>query len=98
MPRAPPPSSTTAGSRATENVRRRLLLERPEAGFAVPVEDLGDGAASALLDDLVDGHEAAAQARRDLRSERGLPGAHEADEREVPVEGGHRPMRSRYAP
>ena len=84
-PSAPPPSSTTAERPAREHVGGCLLLELPEGCLAVPLEDLRDGLADSLLDDLVDRDERPAQALGEQRAERRLPRAHEADEREVPV-------------
>ena len=68
---------------AGEDVGGCLLLAPPELRLAVPFEDLRDGLAGPLLDDLVDRDERPAQPLRDERAERRLPRAHETDEGEV---------------
>ena len=100
-PSAPPPSSTTASSRRPRTSAAAVLLERAERSLALLVEDLRDRASGATLDDVVDGDERASEPLRELRSECGLARAHEADERDVPVERGQGAfsgsMRARYA-
>ncbi len=73
---------------ASEHVVGRLLLERPKGRLAVLLEDLRDRAPAPVLDDVVDANERASEPLGELRAKCGLARAHEADERDVPVERG----------
>jgi hypothetical protein len=60
------------------------LLERPERGLPVLVEDRRDAAAGLALDLAVGVEERPPEPRGQILAGRGLAGAHEADERQVP--------------
>ena len=68
-----------------ERLQRGLLLAHAELDLAALLEDLGDGLAQAALDLAVEVDEPPAQPLRELQPERRLAGAHESDEREMPV-------------
>ena len=56
------------------------MLEGAEGGLAVLGEDLPDGTAGSLLDDLVAVGERESEALGEQVADGGLPGPHEADE------------------
>ncbi len=64
---------------------RRLGLEHPELDLAALLEQLGQRASGRALELAVEVDEPPAEPARDLRAERRLARAHEADERDVPV-------------
>ena len=62
---------------------RELLLLAPELVLAALAEERRDRPSGHGLEDAVDVLDRPAEARPDLVGQPGLPGAHEADEREV---------------
>ena len=63
-----------------QQVEQHLPFDVAEVRFALPREDAGDSAALARLDAFVDVFDAPVEARAERARERGLAGAHEADQ------------------
>ena len=79
-----PSAQLDNGRRAESECRDRdLLLQRAKRAFPARLEELGDRDTRARLDEIVDGDERPAEARGQLRAERRLARAHEADEGEM---------------
>ena len=69
-----------------KHVDRGFLLELSKSEFTTTLEDVGDAHGRALLDDFVHRDERSSEPLGEHGSERGLPRAHEADERDVPIQ------------
>jgi hypothetical protein len=69
--------------RPLQHGKRLALLVPAELALAALLEELGDRLAELLLDCAVDIDEGAAEPHGDGGPERRLPGAHEADQRQV---------------
>ena len=82
-PSAPPPSSTTATGRRESTSSAASSSSSRNAGSPRVSNSSATDAAGSLLDDRVDRDELPAEPLGELRAERRLPGAHEADERDV---------------
>ena len=68
-----------------EDIERSVFLELPKGSLAARLEHVCDRRGDTLLDDRVDRDEGPSQSLGEPRPERRLPGAHEADESQVPV-------------
>ena len=85
--------------RQTQRCNRVTFLLQAELRLAAPLEELGDRRPEVLFEVAVEVDEGTPEPLRDLRAEGRLARAHEADEREVPVQRvrGCQSIRSRYA-
>ena len=81
-PTAPPPSATTAGVPASEQLEHELLLARAERVLALPVEERLDRLAEPPLELAIGVERLRAELRAEGAGAGGLAGPHEADQHE----------------